>query len=122
MTINDTIPCPRLASRRSDAKVCQTTALSDGWLIAFRDSRQIAILDHGLRVRRRVDAGAGQNGYVTSAVALDESSGQIAVAGRESLRVLDRNGEELSWVVHDAWDTFCGSDVVLGQGSILWHA
>jgi hypothetical protein len=92
-----------------------------GWIISFRDHPDVVILDPQLKELQRLDLQAQSQQYCATSVAMSRDSRLLALSTRTDLRIVNRRGDVLHRISHQAWESFAGSSCFFDLKDRLWY-
>ncbi|MBW8687570.1 WD40 repeat domain-containing protein [Chitinophaga rhizophila] len=105
-----------------EANPISITELADGgYLLNFNKDPHVIRLDKHLRQIWKKDLQAQTADYVNCIVTASPDGQQMAIAGKDNIRLFDMDGQ-LEWVFpHEAWNSFLGSSCTFSaDGQLIW--
>jgi hypothetical protein len=92
-----------------------------GWIISFQDHPGVIILDARLSELQRIDIQAQYQQYCSTNVAMSRDSQLLALSGRTDLQIVNRAGDLIRRISHNAWEPFAGSNCFFDINDRLWY-
>lgn len=89
-----------------DTTISTVTPTPTGeWIVNFRDTPQVVLLDKNLDIVWERDYQAQDRAYSHTNLAYNSINGQISLSGKDFIKIRDPDGKEIFSLIHMPWDS-----------------